>query len=52
MLVRTLAFVAPLGFDTFAVAVALGLRGMAPWGPAVVFAVFETTMPVAGILIG
>ncbi|MDQ6933119.1 MAG: manganese efflux pump MntP family protein [Candidatus Eremiobacteraeota bacterium] len=52
MTARVLAFVMPLGFDTLAVAIALGLRGMDPLRPAIVFAVFETVMPIAGILIG
>lgn len=46
------AFVIPLGFDTFAVSIALGLRGVNPWRPALLFAAFETTMPLAGIALG
>lgn len=46
------AFVIPLGFDTLAVSIALGLRGMQPWRPALVFAAFEATMPLAGIGLG
>lgn len=46
------AFVIPLGFDTLAVSVALGLRGMRPLQPALVFAAFEVTMPLAGIALG
>lgn len=46
------AFVIPLGFDTFAVSVALGLRGVRPLRPALVFAAFEVTMPLAGIALG
>jgi putative Mn2+ efflux pump MntP len=49
---RIAAFVIPLGFDTFAVAVALGLRGLRPLRPAVSFALFETAMPLIGIFIG
>ena len=41
-----------LGFDTFAVAVALGLRGLRPLRPALLFSLFETTMPLIGILVG
>jgi hypothetical protein len=36
---RIAAFVLPLGLDTLALAVALGLRGMKPLKPAMVFAV-------------
>jgi putative Mn2+ efflux pump MntP len=50
--VRISAFVIPLGFDTFAVAVALGLRGLRPLRPALCFALFETAMPLIGILVG
>ncbi|HKX18446.1 MAG TPA: manganese efflux pump [bacterium] len=46
------AFVIPLGFDTLAVSIALGLRGVSPWRPALLFAAFETTMPLAGIALG
>lgn len=46
------AFVAPLGFDTLAVAVILGVRGFAPLWPALVFAVFEGAMPLVGIVLG
>ena len=37
---KTAAFVIPLGFDTLAVAVVLGLRGMRPLRPALTFAFF------------
>jgi len=50
--VRIAAFVIPLGFDTFAVAVALGLRGLRPLRPALLFSLFETAMPLIGILVG
>ncbi len=46
------AFVVPLGLDTFAVAVALGLRGVRPFRPAVTFAFFEAVMPLIGLLLG
>lgn len=45
-------FVAPLGLDTLAVAVALGLRGVGLLRPALAFAVFETVMPLIGLLLG
>jgi manganese efflux pump family protein len=53
---RIAAFVAPLGLDTLALAIALGLRGIAPLRPAIVFAIFEGCMPAIGaalaVLIG
>jgi len=49
---RIVAFVLPLGLDTLAIAVALGLRGQRPLRPALLFVVFETTMPLIGIVIG
>jgi putative Mn2+ efflux pump MntP len=52
MLLRIVAFVAPLTFDTLAVAIALGVRRMAPWRPAIVLAIFEAVMPIFGILVG
>lgn len=52
MFAQIVAFVVPLAFDTFAVAIALGLRGVEPWRPAFVFAAFETLMPIAGIIVG
>ncbi|HVT17566.1 MAG TPA: manganese efflux pump [Thermoanaerobaculia bacterium] len=52
MLVRVVAFVAPLGLDTFAVAVALGIAGYRPWRPLAVFTVFEAGTPLLGIVLG
>ncbi|MBC5828424.1 MAG: manganese efflux pump [Candidatus Eremiobacteraeota bacterium] len=39
----------PLGLDTMALSIALGLRNVRPWRPALVFAVFEGAMPIIGI---
>lgn len=52
MFFKIAAFVIPLGFDTLAVAVLLGLRGIRPLRPAVTFAFFEAVMPLIGLLIG
>jgi putative Mn2+ efflux pump MntP len=49
---KIIAFVIPLGFDTAAVAVLLGLRGIRPLGPALTFAVFEAVMPLVGLWSG
>lgn len=46
------ALVLPLGLDTLAVALALGLRGMEPLRPALWFTLFETVMPLIGIAAG
>ena len=46
------AFVIPLGFDTLAVSIALGLRKVQPWRPALLFTLFEVTMPLVGIGLG
>lgn len=46
------AFVIPLGIDTLAVAIALGLRGLQPLRPALLFTAFEVTMPLLGIALG
>jgi putative Mn2+ efflux pump MntP len=43
------AFVFPLGLDTLALAIALGLRGFRPWRPALIFSAFEGVMPLFGI---
>jgi putative Mn2+ efflux pump MntP len=52
MLLKVAAFVVPLGFDTLAVAVALGLHGMRPLRPALTFAFFEAVMPLIGLVLG
>ena len=52
MFLKIAAFVLPLGFDTFAVAVLLGLRRMRPLRPAATFTFFEAVMPLVGLLIG
>ncbi|GAC1652950.1 MAG: manganese efflux pump MntP family protein [Vulcanimicrobiaceae bacterium] len=52
VLVKIAAFVVPLGIDTLAVAVLLGLRGVGPLRPALVFAFFEAVMPLIGIVAG
>jgi manganese efflux pump family protein len=52
VLARIVAFVLPLGLDTLAIAIALGLQGQPPLRPALLFVVFETTMPLIGIVIG
>jgi manganese efflux pump family protein len=46
------AFIVPLGIDTFAVAVALGTRNIAPLRAALVFAFFEAVMPLVGLVLG
>lgn len=46
---KIFAFVFPLGLDTLALSIALGLRGFRPWRPALLFTIFETAMPVFGI---
>jgi putative Mn2+ efflux pump MntP len=52
LLLKIVAFVIPLGFDTAAVAVLLGLRGAHPLRPALTFAVFEAVMPFTGLWLG
>lgn len=49
MVFKIVAFVLPLGLDTLAIAIALGLRGLSPWRPAFTFAIFESVMPIFGI---
>lgn len=52
MLLKIAAFVIPLGFDTLAIAIALGLRGARPLPPALTFAIFEALMPLVGLIVG
>lgn len=52
MIWRLVSFVAPLGFDTLALALVLGLRGVSPLRPALVFTAFEAAMPLVGIAAG
>jgi putative Mn2+ efflux pump MntP len=52
VLERIVAFVLPLGLDTLAITIALGLQGEGLLRPAFAFTVFETTMPLIGIVIG
>jgi putative Mn2+ efflux pump MntP len=52
VILKIAAFVIPLSFDTLAVAIALGLRRVAPLRPAIVFAFFEAFMPVVGLILG
>lgn len=49
---RVAAFVLPLGLDTLAIAIALGMRGTPLVRAAVTFAVFEALMPLAGLALG
>ena len=49
MSLKIAAFVFPLGLDTLALAIALGLRGFRPWRPALIFSAFEGAMPLFGI---
>lgn len=51
MVLKIIAFVLPLGLDTLAIAIALGLRGLRPWRPAFTFAIFEGIMPIFGIVL-
>jgi putative Mn2+ efflux pump MntP len=50
--VKVLAFVLPLGFDTLAVSILLGVNSAPTVRVALTFTIFETLMPVFGILIG
>jgi putative Mn2+ efflux pump MntP len=52
---RLIAFVIPLGLDTFAVSTALGLGGLSPrqrLRVSLVFTAFEGLVPAVGLLIG
>lgn len=52
---RLIAFVVPLGLDTFAVSAALGLGGLSPpqrLRVSLVFALFEGLAPAVGLLVG
>jgi putative Mn2+ efflux pump MntP len=52
---RLLAFVLPLGLDSFAVAAAMGTRGLtraARWRLSGLFALFEAGMPLVGLAVG
>jgi putative Mn2+ efflux pump MntP len=52
---KLLAFVLPLGLDSFAVAAALGARrpsGRQRWRLSALFVVFEAGMPLVGLAIG
>ena len=54
-MLKLILFVLPLGADTFAVAAALGMRGLPPrqrLRVSVVMSSFEMAMPVVGLLIG
>lgn len=51
VIAKILAFTLPLGLDTLAIAIAVGLRGIRPLRPAVVFAIFEGSMPAIGVLL-
>jgi putative Mn2+ efflux pump MntP len=52
VLVKLAVFIVPLGLDTFAVALALGIRGSQLLRPALTFAFFEALMPLIGLLLG
>ena len=55
MVARLIAFVVPLGLDTFAVSAALGLTNLSPrqrLRVSLVFAAFEGLTPAIGLLIG
>ena len=54
-MLRLLLFVLPLGLDTFAVAAALGMRGLPPrerLRVSLLMSAFEMGMPVVGLLLG
>lgn len=55
-MIKLLAFVLPLGLDSFAVAAALGatgkVTGAARWRISALFVVFEAGMPLIGLALG
>ncbi|MEP6909934.1 MAG: manganese efflux pump [Actinomycetota bacterium] len=54
-MLKLLLFVVPLGFDTFAVSAALGLRGLPKRDrlkAALLMSSFEMAMPIVGLLLG
>lgn len=55
VIAKTIAFVLPLGLDTLAVCIALGIAGISPRqrrGVSVLMIAFEAGMPLAGLAIG
>ena len=55
VIARLIAFVIPLGIDTFAVSAAVGLTGLSPrqrLRVSLVFAAFEGLTPAVGLLVG
>ena len=55
MVWKLLAFVLPLGLDSFAVAAAIGARGLTSaqrWRLSGLFVAFEAGMPLIGLAIG
>ena len=54
-MLKLILFVVPLGFDTFAVAAAVGVRGLPArerLKASLVMSAFEMAMPVVGLLLG
>jgi putative Mn2+ efflux pump MntP len=54
-MLKLFLFVLPLGLDTFAVAAALGMRGLPPrqrLRVSILMSSFEMTMPIVGLLLG
>ncbi|KAA2265350.1 hypothetical protein F0L68_04530 [Solihabitans fulvus] len=56
LILKVLAFVLPLGLDSFAVAAAIGATGRLParmrWRISLLFLVFEAGMPLIGVAVG
>lgn len=52
MIFRLAAFVLPLGLDTLAVSIALGIRGAPFLRAALTFAIFEAVTPLVGLALG